>query len=127
MQRKLSLTEKTKLKTRHRDERDKRVCDRIKAVLLTDDGYNRSEIARILLLDDETIRRHIEDYFVNHKIAPENGGSESYLTQAQSEDLQAHLREQTYLFVKAICQYVKQSYGKCYSISGMRHWLHTNG
>ena len=46
----------------HRKERDKRVCDRIKAVLAYDDGYSYSEIARILLLDDETIRRHISDY-----------------------------------------------------------------
>lgn len=44
-------------------ERDKRLCDRIKAVLAYDDGYSYAEISRILLLDDETIRRHISVIF----------------------------------------------------------------
>ncbi|MDB6096510.1 MAG: family transposase, partial [Francisellaceae bacterium] len=59
MLRKLNPTEKQELKSLHHKERDKRKCDRIKAVLAFDDGYSYVEIARILLLDDETIRRHI--------------------------------------------------------------------
>jgi hypothetical protein len=38
-------------------------------------NYSYSEITNILLLDDETIKRHEEDYFKRHKLAPENGGS----------------------------------------------------
>lgn len=56
----LTSAERQKLMVRHRKERDGRVRDRIKAVLAYDDGYSYSEIARILLLDDETIRRHID-------------------------------------------------------------------
>ena len=75
MHTKLSTTEREQLIQWHRKERDNRRCDRIKAVLAYEDGYNFSEIARILLLDDETIRRHIKDYFAKNKLAPENGGS----------------------------------------------------
>jgi predicted ArsR family transcriptional regulator len=53
---------------------------RIKAVLAYDDGYSYSEIARILLLDDETIRRHIADYLKEEKLDTNNGGSDSKLT-----------------------------------------------
>jgi len=63
MEWKLTARERKDLIQRHRKERDKRISDRIKAVLAYDDGYSYSEIAKILLLDDETIRRHIEDYF----------------------------------------------------------------
>ena len=63
MERKLTPQQRERLLKSHRKERDKRVCDRIKAVLAYDDGYSYSEIARILLLDDETIRRHIDEYF----------------------------------------------------------------
>lgn len=38
-----------------------------------------------------------------------------------------HLSEITYLYVKDICHYVKQEFGKDYSISGMTKWLHNNG
>ncbi|MBX3709085.1 MAG: helix-turn-helix domain-containing protein [Gammaproteobacteria bacterium] len=62
MEKIFTARKREKLIQHHRKERDKRICDRIKAVLAYDDGYSYSEIARILLLDDETIRRHIEDY-----------------------------------------------------------------
>lgn len=81
MGRMLSKKERDHLIRRHRQERDKRICDRIKAILAYDDGYTYSEIAKILLLDDETIRRHIEDYLRENKLFPENGGSESLLAE----------------------------------------------
>ncbi|MDB6096965.1 MAG: family transposase, partial [Francisellaceae bacterium] len=49
MLRKLNPIEKPELNSLHRKERDKRKCDRIKAVLAFDDGYSYVEIARILL------------------------------------------------------------------------------
>lgn len=126
MERKLSLKERTNLIKRHRLEQNKRVCDRIKAVLAFDDGYSYTEIAKILLLDDETIRRHIIDYFDKNKLAPENGGSESHLSKAETLKLKAHLEEITYLYVKDVCVYVKHTFNKRYSISGMTKWLHAN-
>ena len=83
MEKKLTTLQRDRLLKSHRKERDGRVRDRIKAVLAYDDGYSYSEIARILLLDDETIRRHIEDYFSKRKLNPENGGSDSQLGQPQ--------------------------------------------
>jgi transposase len=126
MERKLSIQERKRLRELHRKERDGKVRDRIKAVLAFDDGYNYSEIARILLLDDETIRRHIDDYWLEKKLSTENGGSKSKLTDKESYELIEHLREITYLYVKDICQYVKQKYHKKYSVSGMTKWLHAH-
>lgn len=126
MNRTLSPNEKSSLITRHRKERDGKVRDRIKAVLAYSDGYTYSEIARILLLDDETIRRHIGDYFASNKIAPENGGSQSFLSQFQSKKLIGHLQGFTYFYVKDICNYVKVNFGIKYSVSGMTKWLKAN-
>ncbi len=64
----LSSQTRSNLIARHRKERDKKICDRIKAVLAYDNGYSYSEITKILLLDDETVRRHVEDYFREHKL-----------------------------------------------------------
>src|SRR5574338_388166 len=107
---KWKLTDKQRqdLIQRHRQERDKRICDRIKAVLAFDDGYSYSEIARILLLDDETILRHIDDYQREKKLKTENGGSDSKLSNRETRELTDHLDEITYLHVKGICDYIWQ-------------------
>lgn len=124
---KLTSKERANLFELHRLERDKRVCDRIKAVLAYDDGYSYTEIAHILLLDDETIRRHIDDYQTEHKLSTNNGGSDSKLIDPETCELIEHLSEVTYLYVKDICHHIKQKYKKKYSIGGMTKWLHENG
>ena len=126
MVRNLTTQERIDLQRSHKKERDGRIRDRIKAVLLYDKDYSYSEIAEILLLDDETIRRHIKDYFSSHKLIPENGGSHSHLTVKQTKKLKSHLQEKTYLYVKDICAYVKKTFGVNYSISGMTKWLQAN-
>jgi len=126
MEKILTSKEREELIQLHRKERDKRICDRIKAVLLHDDGYSYSEIAKILLLDDETIRRHVQNYLKHLKLNPENGGSVGKLDQSESRELIEHLSEVTYLYVKDICVYVKKTFKKKYTISGMTKWLHAN-
>lgn len=123
MEKILTPQERQALVQRHRKERDKRICDRIKAVLAHDEGYNYSEIARILLLDDETIRRYIDDYERKKKLNGVSGGSDGKLTDKETRKLTEHLKEITYLHVKDICEYVLKIYGKKYSISGMTKWL----
>ncbi len=127
MEKKLSSQEREALISYHKKIRDKRVCDRIKAVLAYDDGYTYTEISRILLLDDETIRRHISDYLSEQKIKPKNGGSQSKLTEEERSIIIEHLKETTYLYVKDICAYVRKTFKKKYTVSGMTKWLQLNG
>lgn len=122
----LNTEEKAQLIERHRKEKDGRTRDRIKAVLAYDDGYSYAEIARILLLDDETIRRHIDGYLYHQKLNTENGGSISKLAKDESLKLLAHLDKTIYLHVKDICIYVEKTYQKTYSVSGMTKWLLKN-
>ena len=104
MDRNLTQKERRRLERLHRSKRDKRHCDRIKAILLYDQGYRYTEIARILLLDDETIRRHVKDYFEKHKLMPENGGRDAYLTECQSIELKGSLtRDNVLLRERYLC------------------------
>ena len=52
----LSDAERAQLKTQHRRERDGRVRDRIKAVLLYDKGWSIAAIAEALLISEDAIR-----------------------------------------------------------------------
>lgn len=126
MEIKLSNKEKARLEERHKTERDKRIADRIKAVLLTAKGWSQTDIAEALLIRHETVHDHLRDYIEEKKLKPENGGSTSHLTEAQSQELIEHLENQTYVGVLGICRYVRKSYKVKYTVSGMTKWLHTH-
>ena len=71
----LNDRERAKLKVQHKKERDKRICDRIKAVLLADKGWTSQQIAEALLISDQAVRNHIDEYKASFKLKPRNGGS----------------------------------------------------
>lgn len=119
----LLAEERSRLKLQHKKERDKRICDRIKAVLLYDEGWTHQQIAHVLLLTDEAIRQHISDYQTSQKLKPQSGGSTEKLSDYQSKLLEDHLQEHTYLYIKDIIIYVNSAYGVSYKVAGMRHWL----
>jgi transposase len=115
------------LLARHRKERDGRVKDRIKAVLLRDDGLTYEEIASVLYLSDEGVRQQVEDYLKREKLMPENGGSAPKLDKEQTAKLIAHLEDHTYLWAKEIVAYVEKTFGITYTVSGMTVWLKAHG
>jgi len=128
MERFLTPTERGELLRKHRQERDGRVKDRIKVVLLRDDGWSYASIAEALFLSEEGVRQQLKDYLESNgkKLKPENGGSKSSLHKAQTQELIKHLEERLYIKVSDICGYVHKNYGIRYSVSGMTNWLERN-
>lgn len=122
---KIELTEKEKLKLEldHRHTRDMNIGDRIKAVLLKSEGWSDGAIAQALRIHITTVRRYLDDYTKNQKLASVSGGSSSYLNEAQTKELIEHLMKQTYVAAKEICAHVASTYGVRYSVSGMTDWL----
>ena len=122
----LTEEERATLQRQHKKERDGRVRDRIKAVLLRDKGWTWMQIADALLLSEEVLRVHLKEFYISRKLKPENGGSKAKLSLKQSKKLIDHLQKHTYLYVKDITVYVKSMWGISYSVSGMTDWLHRN-
>jgi transposase len=123
----LTEEERQDLRKRHRKEKDRRTGDRIKAVLLRDKGWNFKQISEALLLDEETVSKHVDEYLVSKKLSISVGGSDGKLSDAQTQELNAHLDEKTYLKVVEICAYVESTYDIKYSVQGMTNWLNRNG
>lgn len=119
----LSDEQKKELELRHRYEDDRRIADRIKAVLLKSEGWKNKAIAQALRIHEETVRQHLTDWAGHEKLNPENGGSYSKLNEAQTRALDAHLAEMTYTRVMDICAYVETTFGVRYTVSGMTKWL----
>ena len=120
----LTIAEKESLVLSHHEARDGRIRDRIKAVILYDDGYSLEEIAKILLLSREAIRKHIKDYQQQGKLKTANGGSKAKLNAQQQQELAAHPEAHSYMLVKDICAYVQQQYWVSYTIAGMTKLLY---
>ena len=123
----LTAQERANLKSQHKHERDGRIRDRIKAVLLYDDGWTPQQIAKVLLITDQSVRNHIDEFTTSTKLKPEGGGSEEKLSKKQSDQLEALLQEHTYLYVKDIIAYIYTTFGIVYTVPGLRSWLQRHG
>ena len=119
----LSEAVKKDLEKQHRTERDQRIADRIKAVLLNTEGWRNKQIAQALRITAETVAQDLFDYQTEKKLKPANGGSVSKLDEQMSQSLVDHLEANTYLHVKDIVSYVQKQYEVSFTVAGMRAWL----
>lgn len=126
MQITLTAATRESLERQHKKEHDKRVADRIKAVLLTDKGWTQTKIAEALFINGDTVRHHLNDYTTANKLKHESGGSQRNLNAEQAQALIEHLEANTYAKAIDICQYVKDTFGVVYGLSGMTKWLKAN-
>lgn len=119
----LSVEDRTKLKNTHRSEQTKRTADRMKAVLLSDDGWTHRQIGKALFLDEQTVAY---EYLSDEKLSIESGGSESKLNDEESSELISHLESNIYATVNEIRQHVFCKYATLYTTQGMTSWLHNH-
>ena len=126
---KITLTpqQNSALESRHKKTRDVRECDRIKAVLLSSEGWSVSSIAQALRKSEFTVNRHLNDYLQKDKLRPENGGSESHLNDEQTQQLIEHISEHTYAHTHQIVAYISERWDIKYTVSGLNKWLHQQG
>ena len=119
----LSQEERQELEILHSKEENRRKADRIKSVLLRNEGWPLGKIAQALRMHNDTISRYIVDYLNTHSFEFKHEGSKERLTEKQSSDLIAHLEENLYTKVLEIIAYVQTTYNVSYTVSGMTDWL----
>ena len=122
----LSVSQRSSLKSAHRMERDRKIGDRMKVVLLADQGESFAEIAKFLFIDEQTARRHLRDYFDNDKTGGSSGGSEGKLTWEQAARLRAILATCDVPNAQTAVEKAKSLFSIKFSISGMTDWLNRN-
>jgi len=126
----LSESDRAALRQAHRTISNRKIADRIKAVLMFDEGWNASQIAHVLLLDQTTIRRHLklfEDEGIDGLMEFQYRGSQGKLRSSQEEKLSAHLEGNLYGKVEDVIRYVEKRFGETYTVSGMTKLLHRLG
>ncbi|MEX0425960.1 IS630 family transposase [Providencia rettgeri] len=122
----LTVEQKCALEAQHRQNRDRRICDRIRCVLLSAEGWSPRMIAQSQRIDETTVRRHLNDWLHDEKLQSENGGSQSHLSEAQTAELVAYLTVNLLPTTQAIIALVEAWWSIRYSVPGMNKWLHRN-
>ncbi len=85
MEIKLTSEEKTQLEVRHKIERDDRIRDRIKSILLRNESSSVTKIAQALRLSNDTVSRYLCDYLKTKSIEMDYRGSSEKLSPKQGE------------------------------------------
>ncbi len=117
----LSHKQRDDLERRYKHTSERRISERIQAILLLDAGHNREQVARILHVNPKTITRWVQ-IFVRYGIDTlstlHSGGNEPNLTQAEQQQLILWLDAGVRTTKEAIA-WVEQQFDLQYSESGM--------
>ena len=118
------------LKSAHKQTREKRLADRIKAVLMVHSGFTYDQIKQALLLDEVTIRRYL-------RLFQEKGieglmeycykGGKTSLTANQEEELKTFLQDNTQRTAKDVAEHIRKTYHIKFTIIGITKLLHRLG
>jgi len=123
---KLSKKDRNEIKQLHRNCKQRKHADKLKAILLLDKGYSCVEVGEILLLDDDTVRGYRNTYLNQGApllLADNNKGRVSFLSSKQLDVLEKHLEEYTYMDSKGIVAWIEKEFQIKYSCSGINELL----
>ncbi|EDY5736543.1 IS630 family transposase [Salmonella enterica] len=123
----LTSEQKTALEHLQHQSRDHHVRDRIRCVLLSSEGWSTAMIVQSQRIHETTVRRHLNDWLNDEKLKPENGGSDSHLSEAQTAELTEYLTHNLLPTIQAIIELVDEWWGIHYTVAGITKWLHRNG
>jgi len=122
----LTQEERNNIIQLHRSCSERRFADKLKSLLLLDNGYSCVEVGEILLLDDDTIRTYRAQY-LNHgaesMLSDNNKGTLPKLNAIQLSKLESHLDKNTYSNTKGIIVWIKESFGVTYTTNGINSLL----
>ena len=111
-------------------EKYRRYADRIRVILLLDEGKTASSIADYLFLTDKTVRHYLKSYQsggIEQLVFDDYRGKEFRLTELHREELVEHLSKNLYRTTIEIKEYILSHYGIEYKTGGVRHLLRRLG
>lgn len=123
--------ERTQLETLARTVRDVKTAIRIRVILALGDGYSVREVAKLFLLDEDTVskwrnkfkkRRLLSDW-----LATNCYGYTGKLTPDQEQAVDHYVTDELITDAKQIVSFIREQYGIDYTINGVTKLLHRLG
>lgn len=119
------------LKRIHKKTKNKKDADRIKIILLANNGYTHEQIASILLINKNTITYWIKKFklcsSVNDWIQKNYKPYVGKLNSAQIDQVKNYIRENILIDIKPVIAYIKSNFDIEYSRSGITKQLKSIG
>jgi transposase len=118
------------LKTAHKLQKEKRLADRIKAILMLHNGFTYIQIELALLLDEITVRRYVAKFNqsgIEGLLEMRYVGGQSKLTLTQEQSLKKYFQIHTAPTINAVVTHIKNICGVTYSIIGATKLMHRLG
>lgn len=118
------------LKLAHKQTRDKRLADRIKAILMLHNGFTYEQIKQALLLDEVTVRRYrkqFQEQGLEGLLEYRYTGGQPRLTVPQEAELKLFLTDNTKRTALEVTHHITNTYGVTFSLIGATKLLHRLG
>ena len=126
----LSGGEIKELETEYKQERDRRIAERILCINLYAQAYELKEIKRILLVGIRTLKKWIKHYIVQGIDGLRQWdykGQDCNLSDEQWTAVEEELERNPYRYAKQVVTFVKERFGIEYSERGMQALLRRKG
>jgi transposase len=126
----LTQEEITILKKYHKEVGSRKLADRIKTILMLNDGYSYLRISEILLIDDTTARRYFEVYEkkgLDALLVMQYEGKDSKLSGIQLYILSRHIEENTIRNAQQIQNFINEQFNVKYSEKYIPKLMNTLG
>src|SRR5260370_9319241 len=127
----IDLDEQAQLKELARSTMHAKTAMRIRVILALNDGWAIRDVAKLFLLDEDTVakwkNRYLGRRLFSDWLATTNHGYNGKLTDDQELELSTYVEEQTITDAAALVAYVKAQYSKEYTVNGVTKLLHRLG
>lgn len=119
----IDADERTQLEALARKTKDAKTAKRIMVILALDDGYRIQEVARLFLLDEDTVAKWRNKYrkrrLFTDWLATTYHGYDGKLTADQQSELSTYAEAETITDAATLVDYIKDRYGVMYTVNGV--------
>jgi transposase len=126
----LSDSKIKELQTQYKQERDRRIAERIHCIILYAQGKDLKELKRILFVGITTLQQWIKTFMSQGLEGLRQWGyqgQKGHLSDEQWLEVEAELERKPYHYAKEVVAFVKKKFGLVYSERGMQDLLGRKG
>ena len=127
----ISVEEQLQLRTLARKTNDAKTAIRIRVVLALNEGHSVKLVAKLFLLDEDTVtkwkHRYLDRRLFSDWLAVDTLGYRGKLTRDQQREIEQYVEIETITDATILVDYIKNRYNQNYTVDGVTKLLHRLG